>query len=285
MPEKVIRITGTWDSRQVADFVVLARRFVSDVRVIRGSAEANAKDLIEVLALGSEKEPEATLIAMGKDEETALTTLAPCLANVAIVPDWCQRFFNLVQALELVPPEVSGRVWHRFQSGLERRREQQCIRELMQQERAAGRTRQRVEIPFRSRAVSRPLHRPSLIISHMVQRLRRRLNCTWDIARRRLAERAQMTQQEIERLEQGDWPTPAQLDKLERYLKWTLFFLFGETEQAYTDLQTAYFERLNNLSPTEADRRAFRQLYARLLRRRLEMKARGRNEPDTRTGA
>lgn len=284
MPEAVFETRGHWDSRKAAELVALARTFSSDVRLTRDAVTADGKDLPGLLALGQGSGTEALLLVEGKDEKEAFAALVGRFADLVRTENWCSRFFDLIRNLALVPEPVARRVWSRLRYELDRRREKEAVAGLMRQDRASGNTRRKVEMPFRRQATGSSLCRPALIICHMVQRLRRRLNCTWDIARRRLAERARLTPEEVAAIERGSWPTPAQLDNLERHLKWTLFFLFGESEQAYTDLQTAYFERLHNLSPTEEDRRAFRQLYARLLRRRCEREDCNKSGPDTQTG-
>jgi len=62
-------------ARPAAKFVEMARRFNSEIRVISNGGSADAKSILQVLALGVRKGTEITLTADGPDEEEALAAL------------------------------------------------------------------------------------------------------------------------------------------------------------------------------------------------------------------
>ena len=62
-------------ARPAAKFVEMARRFSSEIKVISNGGSADAKSILQVLALGVRKGTEITLTADGPDEEEALAAL------------------------------------------------------------------------------------------------------------------------------------------------------------------------------------------------------------------
>jgi len=62
-------------ARPAAKFVEMARRFNSEIRVISNGGSADAKSILQVLALGVRRGTEITLTADGPDEEEALAAL------------------------------------------------------------------------------------------------------------------------------------------------------------------------------------------------------------------
>ena len=63
-------------ARPAAEFVKKAKQFTSDVRVIKGEREANAKSTLNIMSLGAKKGERIKLRASGKDAEEAVEALA-----------------------------------------------------------------------------------------------------------------------------------------------------------------------------------------------------------------
>ncbi len=63
-------------ARPATLFVRTSNQFESDIQVIYGSKEANAKSILQVLSLGVEKDGEINLIINGPDENQALNELS-----------------------------------------------------------------------------------------------------------------------------------------------------------------------------------------------------------------
>jgi len=68
-------------ARPAALFVQTAKKFKSNIKVIKGDLEANAKSILEVLSLGAEYNDEIFIEAVGEDEEEALKTLVDLVNN------------------------------------------------------------------------------------------------------------------------------------------------------------------------------------------------------------
>lgn len=68
-------------ARPASIFVNNASQFESNITVICGGREANAKSIISVLALGACKGSEITIKAEGKDEKAAVAKLVDVLKN------------------------------------------------------------------------------------------------------------------------------------------------------------------------------------------------------------
>lgn len=74
--EKVILLNETGlHARPASVFVNTATKFKSDLSVIKGEKQANAKSILSVLGLGISKGTEITIIANGPDEEEAVRAL------------------------------------------------------------------------------------------------------------------------------------------------------------------------------------------------------------------
>jgi phosphotransferase system HPr (HPr) family protein len=75
--EKKVRIQNDLGLhlRAAGALVQVASRFKSEIRIKRGSTEANAKSIMSVLSLAAGKGVELTLIAEGDDAEEAVTSL------------------------------------------------------------------------------------------------------------------------------------------------------------------------------------------------------------------
>ena len=67
-------------ARHAAQFVRAAVGFASDITVAVNGREANAKSLLDVLALGAEPGTELRLTASGDDAPLALDALRDCVA-------------------------------------------------------------------------------------------------------------------------------------------------------------------------------------------------------------
>lgn len=68
-------------ARAAARFVQLASRFDSEVRLARGSREANGKSIMGVMMLAAGKGTELELTVEGSDAETALAELVAMVEN------------------------------------------------------------------------------------------------------------------------------------------------------------------------------------------------------------
>jgi phosphotransferase system HPr (HPr) family protein len=79
--EREIEVTGTQGlhARPAATFAGAATRYASDIRVIRGDREADAKSMLLVLTLDVRQGDRLVLRAEGPDAEDAVDTLAELL--------------------------------------------------------------------------------------------------------------------------------------------------------------------------------------------------------------
>jgi len=68
-------------ARPAADFVRTAMGFTSDILVINGDRQADAKSLMSVLALGADAGSELLVRAEGDDASGAVDALAGCVAK------------------------------------------------------------------------------------------------------------------------------------------------------------------------------------------------------------
>ncbi len=68
-------------ARAAARFVQLASRFESEIRLIRGSREANGKSIMGVMMLAAGKGTELALIIEGSDAEEAMVELVGMVEN------------------------------------------------------------------------------------------------------------------------------------------------------------------------------------------------------------
>jgi phosphocarrier protein len=76
--EKTVRIQNKLGlhARPAAEFVKLAGRFDSEIRVSKEGLEVNGKSIMGVLMLAAEKGTEITIQADGADADDALSALA-----------------------------------------------------------------------------------------------------------------------------------------------------------------------------------------------------------------
>jgi len=68
-------------ARAAARFVQLASRFESEIRLTRGSREANGKSIMGVMMLAAGKGTELALIIEGNDAEEAMAELVGMVEN------------------------------------------------------------------------------------------------------------------------------------------------------------------------------------------------------------
>lgn len=78
MEEKTVRIANSLGlhARPAAEFVKLAGRFDSEIRVAREDLEVNGKSIMGVLMLAAEQGASITIQAEGDDAEDAVEALA-----------------------------------------------------------------------------------------------------------------------------------------------------------------------------------------------------------------
>ncbi len=68
-------------ARAAAKFVTLASRFKSDIRLVRGTQEVNAKSIMGVMMLAASKGTQVEIIADGHDASEALSNLSTLVAE------------------------------------------------------------------------------------------------------------------------------------------------------------------------------------------------------------
>ena len=68
-------------ARPAAQFVKAAKAYKSDIRVIKGETEANAKSSLNLMTLGATQGDKLIIRAEGEDEEAAADALAELLSK------------------------------------------------------------------------------------------------------------------------------------------------------------------------------------------------------------
>lgn len=68
-------------ARPAAQFVKTAKGYDSDIKVIKGNNEANAKSSLSLMGLGAAQGDELTIRAEGTDEEEAAEALAELITQ------------------------------------------------------------------------------------------------------------------------------------------------------------------------------------------------------------
>jgi len=81
--EKSVKITNKYGlhARPAMQFVEIASRFSSDVRLARGDKSADAKSIMEVLMLAAENGADLVIRADGEDAEAAVEALTELVAS------------------------------------------------------------------------------------------------------------------------------------------------------------------------------------------------------------
>ena len=67
-------------ARPAAQFVKMAKQFSSEITVIKGEREANAKSSLKVMALGAKKGDRIIIRAEGEDSQEAVDTLVELIS-------------------------------------------------------------------------------------------------------------------------------------------------------------------------------------------------------------
>lgn len=68
-------------ARPAADFVKTAKQFSSDITVIKGDKEANAKSTMKIMTLGAKQGDEVKIKAEGEDAEEAVEALVELISE------------------------------------------------------------------------------------------------------------------------------------------------------------------------------------------------------------
>ena len=68
-------------ARPAAQFVKSAKKFDSEIVVIKGEREANAKSSLKIMSLGAKKGDEIVIRAEGDDAEEAVETLVELISK------------------------------------------------------------------------------------------------------------------------------------------------------------------------------------------------------------
>ncbi|MGB3635823.1 MAG: HPr family phosphocarrier protein [Rubrobacteraceae bacterium] len=68
-------------ARPAAEFVKEAKSYNSDIKVIKGDKEANAKSSLSLMSLGAAQGDNLTIRAEGEDAEAAAEALADLISN------------------------------------------------------------------------------------------------------------------------------------------------------------------------------------------------------------
>ena len=68
-------------ARPAAQFVKAARAYSSDIKVIKGDTEANAKSSLNLMTLGATQGDRLIIRAEGEDEEAAAEALAELISK------------------------------------------------------------------------------------------------------------------------------------------------------------------------------------------------------------
>jgi phosphocarrier protein HPr len=67
-------------ARPAAQFVKTAKQFLSDIVVVKGEKEANAKSSLKIMTLGAKKGDRIVIRAEGDDAEDAVVALAELIS-------------------------------------------------------------------------------------------------------------------------------------------------------------------------------------------------------------
>lgn len=68
-------------ARPAAEFVKAAKEYNSDIKVVKGETEANAKSSLKLMSLGAKKGDKLVIRAEGEDEEAAVQRLAALITE------------------------------------------------------------------------------------------------------------------------------------------------------------------------------------------------------------
>lgn len=79
--EAVIVAEEGLHARPAAAFVKVAKGYSSDIKVIKGETQANAKSSLTLMTLGATKDDKVVIQAEGEDEAEAVEALAALIAE------------------------------------------------------------------------------------------------------------------------------------------------------------------------------------------------------------
>ncbi len=68
-------------ARAAAKFVTIASKFESDIQLVRGQRQVNGKSIMGVMMLAAGRGTKLTIIASGKDENSAIEHLEELINN------------------------------------------------------------------------------------------------------------------------------------------------------------------------------------------------------------
>ncbi len=71
-------------ARPAAEFVKEAKKYDSNIKVIKSDKEATAKSSLSLMSFGAAKDDEPTIRAEGDDEEAAADALADLVTNAEV---------------------------------------------------------------------------------------------------------------------------------------------------------------------------------------------------------
>jgi phosphoenolpyruvate-protein phosphotransferase len=77
----VITAAGGLHARPAAVITTTARRFTSEVRLVKGSREANARSVVSIMALEADAGDEVTIVANGNDAAAAIAAISELLTS------------------------------------------------------------------------------------------------------------------------------------------------------------------------------------------------------------
>lgn len=78
----IVQLETGLHARPAAEFVQEAGKYASEIYIVRGEKEANAKSIMGVMAMAVGKGTEITIRANGKDAEQAVEALAAIVNRV-----------------------------------------------------------------------------------------------------------------------------------------------------------------------------------------------------------
>ncbi len=115
-----------------------------------------------------------------------------------------------------------------------------------------------------------PRMRPAKIIWYFLKRQCKQKHINMHEAVEQFACMTHLSVDEVSLIVEGSPPTSSQLRSIMETLCWSPYFIMGISREAYMQREAVFFRRLSIRSPSAQERRSFQELYARLLRLKLE---------------
>ncbi|QIN78550.1 HPr family phosphocarrier protein [Rubrobacter marinus] len=78
--EAVVGPEAGLHARPAANFVKKAKQFDSEIKVVKGGREANAKSTLKIMTLGAKKDDRILIRAEGEDAEAAVDALVELIS-------------------------------------------------------------------------------------------------------------------------------------------------------------------------------------------------------------